>query len=327
MTCECNDNKKYVFCQNCLPKEDTWLVPVESVPDPFFMDRHHAYITKDNRVYVLSEDRTQAKEIGGSGGSSIDLSNYALKEELETFAKKSEIKSYEGGDGIAIKGSTISSPKLGELEQAVADVENTVYNTTYTRGVKRTGEKVTLDDDFINKKLIIEKVDAVRGDENYFPSVNNTYYKEYNLEFNPFDKKVVNAHLKIDFKGVDFSSIRYVGSINDKDLILYIPINIAEEEWTLFTQTIKLIHNALEIEIDLRAELTPTKMVVDTHCHLAVTENYQTIYREEIDFIGNQINFSKEMPDGGTVNYTTRHVPYVGLILSRLSNFKQGVRE
>lgn len=322
MTCDCNSNKKYVFCQNCMPSEDTWLVPVEEVPDPFFMDRHHAYITKDNRVYILSEDRTQAKEVGGSGGSSIDLSNYVLKEELETFAKKTEIKSYEGGDGITIKGSTISSPKLGELEQAVADVENTVYNTTYTRGVKRTGEEVTLDDDFINKKLIIDKVDAVERTENYFPSVNNAYYKEYNLVFNPFDKKVTNAHLKIDFKRVDFMD----GNINDKELVLYIPISIAEEEFTYFAQTIELVPRTLLIEVNLRAKVTPTKMFVETYCYLVVTENYQIIHKEFIDLIGSIINYTKETPSG-TINYNTRHVPYVGLILSRLRNFKQGVRE
>lgn len=323
MTCDCNSNKKYVFCQNCIPSEDTWLVPVEEVPDPFFMDRHHAYITKDNRVYVLSEDRTQAKEIGSSnGGGSIDLSNYVTKSELDPYAKKSEIKTYEGRDGISINGNVISSPKLNELEQGLADVETTVYNTQYTKGVRKTGDVVDIDHDYINKKLVTEKVDAVVNTENYFPSVNTSNYKEYNLTVNPFDSKVVSAHLKIDLKRISLMSGSDESQIQDKEAILYIPVSIADGEYTYATQTLEFIPNTLLVEITLRVKLTPTKMFVKTQCYLTYTKNYQTIHKEPIDLIGNTINFSKEMPESETVSYTTRHVPYVGLILTKLKTFK-----
>lgn len=323
MTCDCNSNKKYVFCQNCMPSEDTWLVPVEEVPDPFFMDRHHAYITKDNKVYVLSEDRTQAKEIGSSNGNgSVDLSNYATKGELEPFAKKSEIKTYEGRDGISINGNVISSPKLNELEQGLADVETTVYNTTYTKGVKKTGDVVDLDHDYMNKKLVTEKVDAVASTENYFPSVNNFRSKEYNLTMNPFESKVVSAHLKIDLKRVTLMLGSVESQILDKDVVLYIPVSIADGEYSYFNQLLELISNTLLLEVAIRVKLTPTKMFVETQCYLTYTKNYQTIHKEPIDPIGNQINFSKEIPESATVSYTTRHIPYVGLILTKLKTFK-----
>lgn len=38
------------------PKIFNWLTPVSQKPDPFLMDRNHAYITPDNSVYVLSFD-------------------------------------------------------------------------------------------------------------------------------------------------------------------------------------------------------------------------------------------------------------------------------
>lgn len=287
MTCDCNNNnKKYVFCQNCMPSEDTWLVPVEEVPDPFFMDRHHAYITKDNRVYILSEDRTQAKEIGSGNGN------------------------------------VISSPKLNELEQGLADVENTVYNTQYIKGVRKTDNVVTLDKDYMNMHLVTEKVDAVASTENYFPSVNNSYSKEYTLTMNPFDSKVVNAHLKIDLNRVSIMEGPVETQIPPKDLVLYIPMSIEEGEYTYFTQSLELSANTMFLEMSFRAKLTPTKMFLETLCYIVVTKNYQTIYRDQVYPIGTPIHFSRNIPDVGTVSYITRHIPYVGLILTRLKTFK-----
>lgn len=274
MTCDCNNNnKKYVFCQNCMPSEDTWLVPVEEVPDPFFMDRHHAYITKDNRVYILSEDRTQAKEIGSGNGN----------------------VSY--------------SPKLNELEQGLADVEN-------------TDNVVTLDKDYMNTHLGTEKVDAVASTENYFPSVNNYHTKEYTLTMNPFDSKVVNAHLKIDLNRVSITEGPVEYRSPPKAIVLYIPISIEEGEYTYFTQSLELIIDTMFLEMSFRVKLTPTKMFLEALGYMGVTKNYQTIYREQVTPIGNPIHFSREIPDVGTVSYTTQDVPYVGLILTRLKTFK-----
>lgn len=287
MTCDCNNNnKKYVLCQNCMPSEDTWLVPVEEVPDPFFMDRHHAYITKDNRVYILSEDMTQAKEIGSGNGNAI------------------------------------YSPKLNELEQGLADVENTVYNTQYIKGVRKTDNVVTLDKDYMNMHLVTEKVDAVASTENYFPSVNNYDNKEYTLTMNPFDSKVVNAHLKIDLNRVSIMRGPNEYQIPPKAAVLYIPISIEEGEYTHFTQSLEIIKGTMFLEMAFRVKLTPTKMFLEELSYIVVTKNYQTIYREQVYPIGHPFHFSREIPDVGTVSYTTQDVPYVGLILTRLKTFK-----
>ena len=62
MSCGCNKTSLQgtQYCQECMPDELTWLVPTNGEPDPFFMDRHHAYITPNNEVYLLSHDRTRA---------------------------------------------------------------------------------------------------------------------------------------------------------------------------------------------------------------------------------------------------------------------------
>lgn len=126
------------YCQNCMPDEYHWLVPVDSKPDPFFMDRHHAYITPNNKIYVLSHNRKKALELGGAGG---DLAEYALK---------SELVKYLAGAGIVIDNNTIrTSVDLVRLVSSVADNTATIEevktkteealnrpdkDTTYTAG-------------------------------------------------------------------------------------------------------------------------------------------------------------------------------------------------
>lgn len=62
MSCECNriTNQGKQYCQECMPDEFHWLVPVSKEPDPFLMDRNHAYIDQNNIIYILSRDRLRA---------------------------------------------------------------------------------------------------------------------------------------------------------------------------------------------------------------------------------------------------------------------------
>ena len=110
--------------------------------------------------------------------------------------------------------------------------------------------------------------------------------------------------------------------LQPKDIVLYVPMSIEEGEYTYFTQLIELSPNTMFLEMSFRAKLTPTKMFLETLCYIVVTRNYQTIHREQVYPIGAPLHFSKEIPGVGTVGYTTQHVPYVGLILTRLKTFK-----
>lgn len=67
MSCNCgsSDRQGTQYCQECLPSIFEWLVPVKGVPDPFLMDRNHAYVTDEGYVYVLDYDRTSPLELSG----------------------------------------------------------------------------------------------------------------------------------------------------------------------------------------------------------------------------------------------------------------------
>ena len=139
MSCGCNkttlQGKKY--CQDCMPDEYHWLVPVSKEPDPFLMDRHHAYIMPNNTIYVLSHDRTQTIDISGND---IDLTPYALKTELankitelnQKLTTGLEGAKYYEGEGIRIDEdkrihSTVNLTEVNERLDAIEQAGNSPY--------------------------------------------------------------------------------------------------------------------------------------------------------------------------------------------------------
>ena len=152
MGCNCNETTKQgkQYCQDCMPDEFHWLVPVSKEPDPFLMDRNHAYIDPNNIIYILSRDRLRAIKITTSEGN-IDLSPYALKEELASKISELTTKLAEGlegakyfeGEGIRIDEDNRihSTVTLTEVNQRLNSLEQ-VDTSPYKAG---TGIKITPD--------------------------------------------------------------------------------------------------------------------------------------------------------------------------------------
>ena len=152
MSCNCNEttNQGKQYCQACMPDEFHWLVPVSKEPDPFLMDRNHAYIDPNNIIYVLSRDRVRAIKITTSEGN-IDLSPYALKEELASKISELTTKLTEGlegakyfeGEGIRIDEDNRihSTVTLTEVNQRLDSLEQ-VDTSPYKAG---TGIEITPD--------------------------------------------------------------------------------------------------------------------------------------------------------------------------------------
>ena len=95
MSCGCNkttlQGKQY--CQDCMPDDYHWLVPVSKKPDPFLMDRHHAYIMPNNTIYVLSQLKSRKENlltIGtkfNSKTETIVLNKKFIEKEIKTLDK------------------------------------------------------------------------------------------------------------------------------------------------------------------------------------------------------------------------------------------------
>ena len=152
MSCGCNriTNQGKQYCQECMPDEFHWLVPVSKEPDPFLMDRNHAYIDQNNIIYILSRDRLRAIKLTTSEGN-VDLSPYALKEELASKISELTTKLTQGlegakyfeGEGIRIDEDNRihSTVTLTEVNQRLDSLEQ-VDTSPYKAG---TGIEITPD--------------------------------------------------------------------------------------------------------------------------------------------------------------------------------------
>lgn len=188
MSCECNrttlQGKQY--CQDCMPDEYHWLVPVSKEPEPFLMDRHHAYIMPNNTIYVLSHDRTQAIDISGND---IDLTPYALKTELankitelnQKLTTGLEGAKYYEGEGIRIDAdkrihSTVNLTKVNERLDAIEQAGNNPYKAG-------TGIEITPDltiNNTVTTDAIESRVQALEEKEDQ----NTTYTAGTGLQLN-----------------------------------------------------------------------------------------------------------------------------------------------
>lgn len=182
-----NEKDYSTFCQDCMPDENGWLVPVDKVPDPFLMDRVHAYITPDNKVYALSHDRLRAVEVtsGSGGGGSIDLSEYA---------KKSDIIDYKAGDKITIDSNTISvskefSDKVNSIEAKANEALAKEYKGSGSNGWVDITEDKTIK---LNHNFLFDNLGVSDDASNYFRYMEMP--NGYGLELQ-FDKKKLTDNI------------------------------------------------------------------------------------------------------------------------------------
>lgn len=128
----CSRPKKTKFCSDCMPWTDKWLVAVDKVPDAFDADINHAYITPDNKVYVLAHDRMSMVLLNKDGEG---LDKYLTKSDAE----KTYQKALSAGDNIKIEGNKISAivPKYddSDLKKRITTLETKPdKDTTYKAG-------------------------------------------------------------------------------------------------------------------------------------------------------------------------------------------------
>ena len=94
-TCSGNPN---TWCTQCMPAEDTWVAPVDKLPDVFMGDRDHMYLLPNGDLYILSPDRTRWIKVNGQGGGTSYDDTEVLK----------RIKALEGRTDNFVSGVSVS---------------------------------------------------------------------------------------------------------------------------------------------------------------------------------------------------------------------------
>ena len=72
-----------------MPAEDTWVAPVDKLPDVFMGDRDHMYLLPNGDLYILSPDRTRWIKVNGQGGG-VTYDDTAVINRLKALEGKTD---------------------------------------------------------------------------------------------------------------------------------------------------------------------------------------------------------------------------------------------
>lgn len=181
MSCYSCGGNPNTFCRDCTYPKDTWIAPVDSLPDPFMGDFDHLFRTPDGNMYALAPDRSSWILMGGAGGAVQKPQNLEFNNETRelTIARGNKITLPNDTQSLAINGRTITISNGNainlpedrdtvyddaELRRRIQAVENKADNFVSGVTVSREGNKVKLTYTFVNgapKEVEFEDKDTI----------------------------------------------------------------------------------------------------------------------------------------------------------------------
>ena len=102
----CSGNPN-TWCTQCMPAEDTWVAPVDKLPDVFMGDRDHMYLLPNGDLFILSPDRTKWIKVNGIGGGETVV--YKAGDGINIASDKTIVNTKPNKDQtLTISGRTLS---------------------------------------------------------------------------------------------------------------------------------------------------------------------------------------------------------------------------
>lgn len=129
-TCSGNPN---TWCTQCMPAEDTWVAPVDKLPDVFMGDRDHMYLLPNGDLFILSPDRTRWIKVNGQGGG-VTYDDTAVINRLKALEGKTD--NFISSVNVSRKGNkvkltyTLVDGTIKEVEFEDKDTVALAYDDT-----------------------------------------------------------------------------------------------------------------------------------------------------------------------------------------------------
>ena len=181
MSCYSCGGNPNTFCRDCTYPKDTWVAPVDSLPDTFMGDFDHLFRTPDGNMYALAPDRSSWILMGGAGGAVQKPQNLEFDNETRelTIARGNKITLPNDTQSLAINGRTITISNGNainlpedrdtvyddaELRRRIQAVEDKADNFVSGVTVSREGNRVKLTYTFVNgapKEVEFEDKDTI----------------------------------------------------------------------------------------------------------------------------------------------------------------------
>lgn len=136
MSCYSCGGNPNTFCKECLNSKDTWIAPVDTLPDVFMGDFDHLYRTPDGNLYALSPDRTRWLRVNGEAGGTTYDDSAVLK---RLTALESKTDNFVSNVGVSRTGNrvkltyTLVDGTIREAEFEDKDTVSLAYDDTGLR--------------------------------------------------------------------------------------------------------------------------------------------------------------------------------------------------
>lgn len=166
-TCSGNPN---TWCTQCMPAEDTWVAPVDKLPDVFMGDRDHMYLLPNGDLFILSPDRTRWIKVNGQGGG-VTYDDTAVINRLKALEGKTD--NFISTVGVSRNGNrvkltyTLVDGTIKEVEFEDKDTVALAYDDTALKARitalenKPDNDKQTLTFNAGNRNLSISNGNSV----------------------------------------------------------------------------------------------------------------------------------------------------------------------
>jgi hypothetical protein len=93
------------FCRECNYPKDTWIAPVDKLPDTFMGDFDHLFRTPDGNLYALAPERDRWIRVNGEAGKSVAYNDAELKRRLTQLEGRTD--NFVSGIGVSREGGKV----------------------------------------------------------------------------------------------------------------------------------------------------------------------------------------------------------------------------
>lgn len=105
MSCYSCGGNPNTFCRDCTYPKDTWIAPVDKLPDTFMGDFDHLFRTPDGNLYALAPERDRWICVNGEAGNAVSYNDTELKKRITALEGRTD--NFVSGIGVSREGSKV----------------------------------------------------------------------------------------------------------------------------------------------------------------------------------------------------------------------------
>lgn len=105
MSCYSCGGNPNTFCRDCTYPKDTWIAPVDKLPDTFMGDFDHLFRTPDGNLYALAPERDRWIRVNGEAGNAVSYNDTELKKRITALEGRTD--NFVSGIGVSREGGKV----------------------------------------------------------------------------------------------------------------------------------------------------------------------------------------------------------------------------